>query len=473
MSNRSGFTPADFDGIFFSEDSGSEAIFAERGNFISYIKDRPDGLFMGLAAHVDLRIYGKDPALTDDLLVRTQAAWPDADWNGEIAQALSSIDMLRTQKPHGWRRTIFQLVEHAALPPAYIIPENFQPYFWEKPAYELLFAMRAASFNVFRTQDIDLSGAVLLLVGLYLNGATDLVAELEPALSHFWDDVDLDKIRQYYEAAAEARATGSPTWQVSTQAAIQLAFRGFAEAGGALIISAGPPPLTHTPPDFVGIFMQRSGVTESIFGRQEGVVDLFTGRPEAGFVLAATVIDLRINGYGDLAERILSRAREIWTGYDFTTVDSVLARAAELAAAQPEDWRETIHNMAHDELSPKVEQLPEAYQSYFVPRQILELLYAMGIDGLGMMRQSGVEYYRVVKTLVVMNLNDDHARVATLEAVLPQLYPEANIAQLHELYADIRRIKEAYGEHWFTFANAHIEMTIKGHADIKWVEGAA
>lgn len=473
MSDTSSRVPADFDGIFFGEESGAGFLFQAGGAFIDYAVQRPDGLFMAVAAHIDIRLYDKLPQLAEELLERAKLAWTDANWT-EIGQVLKSVDVLSADKPHGWRQAIFEIVKDATMPPAFQMPETFVAYFWNKELYEALFLMRSATFNLLRNQNVDLCGAVLMLIGLYLNDAKELLNELETALPHFWEGVDLPKIREYYELVAKARATGSPTWEDSVQGAIELSFRGYSAVGDALIIDARRQvERIHTPVDFEPIFMTPEA-GEAMFANREQAIDLFTGRPEAEFVLAAMVIDLRINNHGELADSLLARARELWTGFDFTKVDAVISQAAELASQRPDGWQEAIHQLAHAELEPRIPELPESYQNYFVPRRVLEFLYANGpVDGLGMMHASHTELYRVVKTMVVMNLNDDHAFVAALEATLPRFYPEADIERIRRLYTEVRDIKTSYGEHWFTFANAHIDLAIRGHADITWIEGAA
>lgn len=464
------FTPDDFDGIFYSEDSGSEAIFEYGADFLELIRERRDGLFLALGAHVDLRVYGNRADITDALLARARDIWTEADWSA-IDQMLAKVDQLRADQPQGWRHTVYQMVEAAVMPKSHKMPEQFTSYFLDSSVYQLLFGMRAAAFNKIKAHGADLRVAVMLLVGLHLNGEAELVTELEEALPYFWKGVDLSVIHELYTTADQARSSGSPIWTTTLGATIEVAMRGYA------VISSSQLAHAHyaqpTPVDFDPIFLQDPDVSDTVFILREKIVDMFAGRREAMFVLTATIIDLRINNHGELAETILAKARTDWTEQDFTVVDRVLAETAALAESQPESWRKTIYALVHDELEPKLPELPDSFNHFFVPRDIMQFVVANRADGLGMLYASGTELARAVKVLVVVELNDDQTLLAELETLLPELYPRADMARIHALYPAIRAIKAQYGELWMTFAVAHIDMTINGSASINWNEGAA
>lgn len=470
MSDTTNFTPPDFDGIFYSEDSGSEAIFEYGADFLELIRERRDGLFLALGALVDLRVYGKRADITDALLARAKGIWTEADWPA-IDQMLATVDQLRADQPQGWRHTVYQMVEAAVMPKSHKMPEQFTSYFLDASVYQLLFGMRAAAFNKIKAHGADLCVAVMLLVGLHLNGEAELVAELEQALSYFWDGVDLPVIHELYATADQARSSGSPLWTTTLEATIEVALRGHAVVFASQIARAHH--ALPTPVDFDPIFLQDPDVSDAVFILREKIVDMFAGRREAMFVLTATIIDLRINDQGELAETILVKARADWTEQDFTVVDKVLAETAALAESRPESWRKTIYALVHDELEPKLPELPDSFNHFFVPRDVMQFVVANRADGLGMLYASGTELARAVKALVVVELNDDQALLAELEAILPELYPRADMARIRALYPAIRAIKAEYGDLWMTFAVAHIDMTIKGSASINWNEGAA
>ncbi|MEN9328406.1 MAG: hypothetical protein RI947_1214 [Candidatus Parcubacteria bacterium] len=470
MFDTTNFTPADFDGIFYSEDSGSEAIFEYGADFLELIRERRDGLFLALGAHVDLRVYGKRADIADALLERARSIWTEADWSA-IDQMLATVDQLRVDQPQGWRHTVFQMVEAAVMPKSHKMPEQFTSYFLDASVYQLLFGMRAAAFNKIKAHGADLRVAVMLLVGLHLNGEAELVTELEEALPYFWDGVDLPVIHELYTAADQARSSGSPIWTTTLGATIAVAMHGYAVISSSQLAHASH---AHpTPVDFDPIFLQDPDVSDAVFTLREEIVDMFAGRREAMFVLTAAIIDLRINDQGKLAEAVLAKARADWTEQDFTVVDRVLAETAALAESRPESWRKTIYALVHDELEPKLPELPESFQNFFVPRDVMQFVVANRADGLGMLYASGTELARAVKVLVVVELNDDPALLAELEALLPELYPRADMTRIRSLYTAVRSIKAEYGDLWMSFAVAHIDMTINGSATIDWNEGAA
>lgn len=180
-------TPSDFDGTFYSPDSGSDLIFAMRADFVNEIAEHREGFFLTVGAIADVRMYGDD-VLADELLDRARQIWTEHNLWDRYVEYVADFNRRRAAAEEGWQHYIYQLAERMFMPGSQEMPDTFQPTFLSRDIYRITFSARGGTIAVMRRSQYPFAAGILLWADLWINAETALFTEVYEAMKEVWSD---------------------------------------------------------------------------------------------------------------------------------------------------------------------------------------------------------------------------------------------------------------------------------------------
>ncbi|MCL4384482.1 hypothetical protein M1116_03440 [Patescibacteria group bacterium] len=198
-------TPDNFNGIFYSPQTGSDNIFSYQEAFVDEISDREDGLFLSLGAYVDLVINGY-AELANKIFYKTKEVWPDIDWT-RVEKVLQDVHELSFRQPDNWRHEVYEMVSYSFLGAKHQVPETYRSFYFDPETVKVIFALRGQIVTINHEHFPDsYTMPIRVLVDCDLNHETELATEISDMLSFYQPDADwlfIAHFRQIAQSMAE------------------------------------------------------------------------------------------------------------------------------------------------------------------------------------------------------------------------------------------------------------------------------